>query len=160
VAALVAAEREAAGDTMSWSLFPPKVDHGRVVAAIRAAEAGTSGEIRVVIARHKADDPVAAAQAYFNSTGMAKSPHRNGILIFVAPRSRRFAVIGDSAVHEKCGDAFWTSLTEAMSDHFRRGKFTDGLVHGIERAGELLAKTFPRSKGDPAARAPEASEVD
>jgi uncharacterized membrane protein len=145
---------------MSWSLFAPKIDHDRVVAAIRTAEMGTSGEIRVLVARHKADDPVAAAQAYFNSTGMANSPHRNGILIFVAPRSRRFAVIGDSAVHEKCGDAFWSSLTEAMSGHFRNGHFTEGVVHGIERAGELLAKTFPRSKTDAPAAAPEESEVD
>jgi uncharacterized membrane protein len=145
---------------MSGSLFAPKVDHDRLVAAIQDAEKGTSGEIRVLIARHKAEDPVKTAQDYFNSTGMANSPHRNGILIFVAPRSRRFAVIGDSAVHEKCGDGFWVSLTEAMSDHFRRGKFTDGLVHGIERAGELLARTFPRSKDDPAPRAPDASEID
>jgi uncharacterized membrane protein len=155
-----AVAREAAGNPMSWPLFSPKVDHDRVVSAIRAAEVGTSGEVRVMIARHKVEDPVAAAQAYFNSTGMANSPHRNGILIFLAPRSRKFAVIGDTAVHERCGDAFWASLTEAMSEHFRRGRFTDGLVHGIERAGELLARTFPRSKDDPAARAPEASEVD
>jgi uncharacterized membrane protein len=145
---------------MSWSIFAPKIDHDRVVAAIRSAEVGTSGEIRVLVARHKAQDPVAAAQAYFNHTGMADSPHRNGILIFVAPRSRRFAVIGDTAVHEKCGDAFWRSLTDAMSDHFRRGKFTDGLVHGIERAGDLLAKSFPRSTSDFPAKPPEASEVD
>jgi uncharacterized membrane protein len=145
---------------MNWPLFSPKIDHERVLGAIRAAESRTSGEIRVTIARHKSDDPVAAAQSYFNRMGMANSPHRNGILIFVAPRSRKFAVIGDSAVHEKCGDAFWASLTEAMSGHFRAGDFTAGLVHGIEKAGELLAKTFPRAKGDPAAKAPEASEVD
>jgi uncharacterized membrane protein len=157
---LAAEARGAVGNPMSWFFFSPKVDHDRVVAAIRAAETGTSGEIRVVIARHKAEEPVKAAQAYFYGTGMANSLHRNGILIFLAPRSRRFAVIGDSAVHEKCGDAFWTSLTDAMSDHFRRGKFTDGLVHGIERAGELLAKTFPRSKDDPAARPPQASDID
>jgi uncharacterized membrane protein len=145
---------------VSWTILPPKVDHERVLSAIRSAEAGTSGEIRVLIARHKAEEPVAAAQAYFNKLGMADSPHRNGILIFVAPRSRRFAVIGDSAVHEKCGDAFWASLAEAMGGYFGRGQFTDGLVHGIERAGELLSRTFPRSKGDPAPRPPEASEVD
>jgi uncharacterized membrane protein len=141
-------------------MFAPRVDHDRVVAAIRTAETGTSGEIRVLVARHKVKDPVAAAQAYFNSLGMAGSPHRNGILIFVAPRSRKFAVIGDSAVHGKCGDAFWAALSEAMGDYFRRGLFTDGVVHGIERAGELLARTFPRSFDDPAARAPAASDVD
>jgi len=145
---------------MSWSLFAPKVDHERVVAAIRTAEIGTSGEIRVLVARHRVEDPVASAQAYFNSLGMANSPHRNGILIFVAPRSRKFAVIGDSAVHEKCGDSFWAALSDAMAGYFRRGQFTDGVVHGIERAGELLARTFPRSSDDPAAKAPEAADID
>jgi len=155
-----AAEPGGAGDAMSWLSPEPKIDHERVVAAIRAAEARTSGEIRVTIARHKVEDPVVAAQAYFNKMGMANSPHKNGILIFVSPRSRKFAVIGDSAVHEKCGDAFWASLAEAMGGHFRSGDFTAGLVHGVERAGKLLAETFPRSKSDPAARAPDASEVD
>jgi len=142
-------------------LFPiPKIDHKDVLAAIRAAEAATSGEIRVLIARHKAADPVAAAQGYFHRLGMAKSPHRNGVLIFLAPRSRRFAVIGDKGVHEKCGDAFWAELAAAMSERFRRGDFTDGLVHGITRAGELLAKTFPRSPADAPPRPARASEVD
>jgi uncharacterized membrane protein len=140
-------------------LFAPKIDHDRVVEAIRTAEIGTSGEIRVMIARHKVEDAVVAAQEYFNHTGMANSRHRNGILIFVAPRSRKFAVIGDRAVHEKCGDAFWASLTEAMGSRFREGKFTEGVVHGIERAGELLGRTFPRSKDDPAPGTPEASQV-
>ncbi len=145
---------------MNLPFLSPRISHRRVLGAIRKAEAGTSGEIRVLIARHKAADPVASAQSYFNRLGMAHSPHRNGVLIFVAPRSRRFAVIGDSGVHEKCGDAFWADLAKAMAEHFRRGDFTDGVVHGIERAGELLARTFPRSKDDAPARAPEADEVD
>jgi uncharacterized membrane protein len=135
---------------MFWPFSGPKIDHDRVVAAIKAAEVGTSGEIRVVVARHKAVDPVAAAQAYFNKAGMANSPHRNGVLIFIAPKSRNFAVIGDTAVHEKCGDAFWTSLAGAMGNHFGRDNVTDGLVHGIERAGAMLAESFPRSASDPA----------
>jgi uncharacterized membrane protein len=145
---------------MSWSFFMPKIAHKRVLEAIRAAEVKTSGEIRVLVARHEAKDPVAAAQAYFDRLGMAKSPHRNGVLIFLAPRSKRFAVIGDKGVHEKCGDAFWTGLAEAMSERFRRGDLTDGLIHGIERAGDLLAQTFPRSLGDAPAGHPKASEVD
>jgi uncharacterized membrane protein len=145
---------------MSWPFFMPRISHKRVLAAIRTAEVRTSGEIRVLIARHKAEDPVAAATGYFHRLGMEKSPHRNGVLIFLAPRSRRFAVIGDKAVHEKCGDAFWTGLAEAMGDRFRRGEFTEGLVHGIERAGELLGKHFPRSPHDAPAGHPKASEVD
>jgi len=145
---------------MNLPLLMPRISHQRVVDALRKAEAGTSGEIRVLVARHKSVDPVASAQSYFNRLGMANSRHRNGVLIFVAPRSRRFAVIGDSGVHEKCGDAFWASLAKAMGDHFKRGDFTAGLVHGVERAGELLARTFPRSKDDPSAASPGPTEVD
>lgn len=144
---------------MHWRLFMPRIEHGRVLAAIRAAESKTSGEIRVLIARHKVAEPVAAAQAYFRRLGMEKSRHRNGVLIFIAPLSRNFAVIGDSGVHEKCGDAFWTELAAAMGARFRQKAFTDGLVHGIERAGELLAASFPRAASDGKAPDPTASEV-
>jgi uncharacterized membrane protein len=145
---------------MSLPFLGPRINHDRVVAAIAAAEAGTSGEIRVIVDRHKAPDAVATAQDYFNKTGMANSPHKNGVLIFVAPSSRNFAIIGDSAVHEKCGDAFWASLAKTMGEHFKAGKFTEGVVHGVERAGELLAKTFPRSASDTPAKPPSATEVD
>jgi uncharacterized membrane protein len=132
------------------SLFSPlpPIDHPRVLAAIAAAEQRTSGELRVVIARHAATDPVAAAQQQFEHLGMTRTQQRNGVLIFLAPRSHTFAVIGDTAVHAKCGDAFWQELTAAMAGHFKRGDFTGGLVHGIERAGTLLATHFPRAAGD------------
>jgi uncharacterized membrane protein len=133
---------------MSFFSPLPKIDHPRVVAAIAAAEQNTSGQIRVVIARHKAADPVAAAQRHFERLGMTQTKQRNGVLIFLAPRSRTFAVIGDTAVHEKCGDAFWRLLTAAMTLHFKRGEFTEGLVHGIERAGALLAEHFPPGADD------------
>ena len=79
---------------------------------------------------------------------MTQTRHRNGVLIFLAPRSRTFAVIGDTGVHEKCGDSFWRELADAMSEYFKRGDFTAGLVHGIERAGALLAEHFPPAAGD------------
>jgi len=126
----------------------PKIDHPRVVAAIGEAERQTSGEIRVVVSRRKIADPVAEAKKQFERLGMTKTRERNGVLILLAPRSRTFAVIGDTAVHEKCGDAFWTELAAAMTEYFKRGDFTAGLVHGIERAGALLAGHFPRRADD------------
>ena len=135
---------------MSWFTFSrnPKIDHARVVAAIRAAEQRTSGEIRVLLARQEAPDAVAAAKGHFERLGMTQTAARNGVMIFLAPRSRTFAVIGDTGVHEKCGKTFWTELAAAMETHFRGGDFTAGLVHGIERAGELLAAHFPHQPDD------------
>lgn len=133
---------------MRWLFSSPlPVDHDRVNAAIVAAEGRTSGRIRVLIARHRAPQPVAAAQKHFPRLGIARLPERNGVLLFVAPRSRTFAVIGDQGVHEKCGDAFWSELAAAMTGYFKKGDFTEGLVHGIERAGALLAGHFPPESG-------------
>ena len=126
----------------------PKIDHARIVAAIGDAEGRTSGEIRVVISRRTTADAVAAAKIQFERLGMTGTAARNGGLIFLAPRSRSFAVIGDTGVHEKCGDAFWTELAAAMTEHFKRGDFTAGLVLGIARAGALLAENFPRQTDD------------
>jgi uncharacterized membrane protein len=143
---------------MRWLFSTPlEVDHARVNAAIVAAESRTSGRIRVLVARHRAPHPVAAAQTHFQRLGIAQLPQRNGVLLFVAPRSRTFAVIGDQGVHEKCGEAFWRELAAAMTGYFKKGDFTDGLVHGIERAGSLLAEHFPAEAG-PAGSPPDAVE--
>jgi uncharacterized membrane protein len=126
----------------------PKIDHSRVVAAIGAAEQKTSGEIRVVVSRREVAEPIAEAQKQFERLGMTNTSLRNGVLILLAPRSHTFAVIGDTAIHEKCGATFWTNLATAMTEHFKRGDFTAGLVHGIDHAGALLAEHFPPAADD------------
>ena len=124
--------------------FKTHLRHDHVVEAIREAEKKTTGEIRVVVSHKHIEAPVTEAQKEFLRLGMANSPHHNGVLIFVAPRSHKFAVIGDKAVHEKCGDEFWQKLAEAMTVYFRKSEFTEGIIHGIKKAGELLAEHFPK----------------
>jgi len=133
---------------MRHRAFVSQLAHERIHAAIHAAEAKTSGEIRVMISHRRAPDPVAVAREAFLRLGMQRTRHRNAVLIFVAPRSRTFAVIGDEGVHARCGDDFWQELAAAMGAYFKKGAFTDGLVHGVERAGELLAAHFPREPDD------------
>lgn len=128
--------------------FLNQLRHDNIVAAIRAAEHRTSGEIRVFISRKPVEEPVAAAQTAFVRLRMDKTRERNAVLIFLAPRTHKFAVIGDAGVHEKCGDVFWQELAKAMTDYFRRSEFTQGILHGIKKAGELLAEHFPRRPDD------------
>jgi uncharacterized membrane protein len=128
--------------------FIDDIQQDEIVAAIRAAEMKTSGEIRVFVSRKPVDDAVAAAQAHFVRMGMEKTRDRNGVLIFVAPRVRKFAIAGDREVHAKCGDSFWRETAAEMSHHFREAQFTRGIVHGIQKAGALLAAHFPRRPDD------------
>ncbi|MEY2466960.1 MAG: hypothetical protein QOD03_1481, partial [Verrucomicrobiota bacterium] len=146
-AALAAAAREGAGN-MRGQNFIDHLRHDEIVAAIRDAEQQTSGEIRVFISHKLTDNPIAAAQKEFERLGMVKTHERNGVLIFVAPRAHKFAVIGDAGIHEKCGDRFWKELAETMTGHFLKSEFTPGIVHAIKRAGKLLAEHFPRQAGD------------
>jgi uncharacterized membrane protein len=129
--------------------FLTHLQHDEIVKAIGEAEKKTSGEIRLFISRKEPDeDAVAAAQKAFVHLGMHKTKEKNGVLIFVAPRVRKFAIIGDEAVHAKCGDEFWKEVAHEISTHFRNGGFSDGILHGIQRAGKLLADHFPRHPGD------------
>ena len=133
---------------MKHAAFIDQLDHRVIEAAIARAEQLTSGEIRVFISPKPAPGPVVAAQEVFAKLGMARTKHRNAVLIFVAPSSQTFAVIGDEGVHAKCGDAFWSEVATAMSGHFRSGEFTAGVVDGVECASALLAEHFPRQPGD------------
>jgi uncharacterized membrane protein len=128
--------------------FIEKLEGERIVQAIASAETKTSGEIRVYIQHGEVEDPVPEAQARFTSLGMTATRERNGVLIFVVPRSQKFAVIGDEGIHRRCGDTFWQQLVKAMQAHFRAANFTDAVVHAIERIGEMLAEQFPRRADD------------
>jgi uncharacterized membrane protein len=118
------------------------------VAAIAAAEKGTSGEIRVHITRRVPENLEERAIRRFHLLGMAKTAERNGVLIYIAPRARQFRVLGDAAIHEKCGAEFWTEVASAMEASFRKGELTEGVVRGVERVGEVLGRHFPRKTAD------------
>ena len=85
-----------------------------------------------------------AAQKKFHRLEMHKTSDRNAILIFVAPRAHKFAVVGDKGIHEKCGESFWQRLVDGMREHFQNEKFSHALVEAIEEAGKALAAHFPR----------------
>jgi uncharacterized membrane protein len=128
--------------------FLKQLNHDDIVEAIRQAELKTSGELRVFISRKNVDEPVAAAKQEFEKLGMQNTRERNGVMIFLAPLTHQFAIIGDEAVNSRCGQDFWTALAAEMTEFFRKSEFSRGIIHGITKAGDLLAQHFPRSPDD------------
>ena len=133
---------------MNQEAFIEQLQNDQIVTAVGAAEAKTSGEIRVFISRKETTDPLVTAQAEFNRLGMVKTAQRNGVLIFVAPRSQKFAIIGDKGIHQRCGENFWREVADEMTGHFEKAAFTKGIVHAIDKAGLLLAENFPHRDDD------------
>jgi uncharacterized membrane protein len=126
--------------------FLRRLEHDRIASAIKDAEAKTSGQIRVFLQRGEfEEDALARAQKKFLQLGMPKTRERNAILIWVAPRVQKFAVIGDEGVHRKCGEVFWQDLVARMRVHFQNEDFTEALVEAITATGGLLARHFPKT---------------
>ena len=128
--------------------FFSRLENDRIVSAIADAEAKSSGEIRVHVTRRKPDDLEARARSRFELLGMTRTAERNGVLFYIAPSVRRFQILGDSGIHERCGTDFWKEVAAEMEEKFRRGEFTDGIVAGVAKVGEVLARHFPRSSAD------------
>ncbi len=132
--------------------FLSKLEHDRIIRVLREAESKTSAQVRVYIQRGKLDgDPLVAAQKKFQRLGMHKTSERNGVLIFVAPRAHKFAIVGDKAIHERCGDIYWRQIVDRMREHFRNERFSDALVDAIRDIGGELATHFPRRSGSASA---------
>ncbi len=128
--------------------FLTPAEEARVLEAIKKFEGRTSGEIRVHLAGAASEDVLGDARQVFERLGMTATRERNGVLFFVAAAERRFAVLGDAAIHERVPDDFWSSIAREVEGHFRRGQYADALIHGIERAGEALATFFPHRPDD------------
>ncbi len=143
---------------MDWTLFWPKKplplfsasEEESIVNAIVLAEQKTSAEIRVHIGKQKkVVDVVSVASQSFNSLGMHKTAERNGVLIFLLPKSKQFAIIGDKGINSKVDGLEWVEIRNQMQVHFQQEEFLKGVIHGIEKAGSLLSRYFKPNKSNP-----------
>lgn len=119
-----------------------------VVEAVRLAEKGTSGEIRIHIDSVCNGSPVQRAQELFHALGMKRTELRNGVLIYLACESKVFAIIGDKGINDKVPENFWEDVIAAMTVEFRAGRFAEGLSVAALMAGEKLRTFFPYQEDD------------
>ncbi len=128
--------------------FLTKEQERSIVEAIKEAEKNTSGEIRVHIESKCKIDVLDRAVSVFNYLKMDRTAERNGVLIYVATISKKFAIIGDECINNRVPDNFWDSIKQKMGEAFSEGAFADGLCVAIKEAGVSLQKFFPYSKDD------------
>jgi uncharacterized membrane protein len=145
---LVLLARGAAKAHSAPANFLSDADEARVLEAIGSFESKTSGEIRVHLAHHMGGDIMASAKGAFESLGLTATKERNGVLFFVAVRDHKFAVLGDSGINARVPPGFWDEIVRHVHGRFVEGRFGDGLVEGLEKAGTALAAHFPRRADD------------
>jgi uncharacterized membrane protein len=116
----------------------------RVIAAIRAAEIRTSGEIRVYIeSRCRFVDPLDRAAEIFWGLKMDHTEDHNAVLIYIAVRDHQYAIYADHGIHEKVGEQFWKKEVGDMKRHFKQNHIADAIVQVINDVGQALHQHFP-----------------
>jgi len=125
-----------------------------IEAAIKAAEARTSGEIRFVVETALEPEEVWAgltprerAVQTFSDLHMWNTELRNGVLIYVLLADRDVEILADRGAADRIPQADWEGVCRAMEAHFRAGRFAEGALAGVEAVGALLEKHFPADRG-------------
>ena len=128
---------------MKPHLFFKEVENQRILAAIRSAEDGSSSDIVVLISQKQIPDALRAAEIAFEKLRLEKSVHRNSLLIFVAPLAQTYAIVGGPALHAKVGQIWWEEMAALLGGHFKEGRFEEGLIAALEKAGRAVKLHFP-----------------
>jgi uncharacterized membrane protein len=134
--------------TQSAKDFFSPLDQQEIRQAISLAEHETSGEIRVHLEGRCKAEVLDRAAYVFKQLGMEKTELRNGVLIYLAIKDRKFAIIGDSGINGVVPAGFWDDIKDQMAASFRNNEFKAALCNAISAVGEHLKKFFPYQKGD------------
>jgi uncharacterized membrane protein len=122
-----------------------KAQQATISAAIATAEDGTTGRIAVREIPDRSVDAFERAKREFGRVGLHRHEPANAALILIAPKARMFAIIGDRALHERVGDAFWDDLVKESQPFFARGDNEAGILYAVARLGEALHAHFAES---------------
>lgn len=115
---------------------------------ISKVEKTTSGEIRLSIREkrnlyEKLYKPRELAVKDFEKLGMANTKHKTGILIFIIFSERIYEILADEGIHPKIPDYVWLNLETTLKEEFRKENYLNGILHLIDKMGEILTKEFP-----------------
>lgn len=119
-----------------------------IIKAIEAAENNTSGEIRVHIEKFTKKPPMDRALEVFCFLKMNETKLKNGVLIYVAIDSKKFAIIGDEGIDKVVSDNFWEKSKELMLSNFKNGEYAKGIEIAVLEVGNQLKKYFPKQQND------------
>lgn len=128
-------------------------DFLRISNKISEMEKITAGEIRVAIKENKPQlkqnkSVIELAKEEFYKLKMNETRDKTGILLYLLIKERKFHILADEGINEKVEQNTWDKIRDDMQKEFRNGKFSKGMLLGIEKVGNILGKYFPIKEDD------------
>lgn len=126
----------------------PEAEQQQIVAAIKAAERSTSGEVRVFVeSRCAYVDPMDRAKEIFFSLKMERTEDHNAVLVYVAVKDHQMALYGDEGIYRKTGgDPYWQFELGVMRRFFQEERIAEGIASCVINIGKALSEHFPYDK--------------
>ena len=126
----------------------------RIAAAIAMSESCHTAEVcfaveatlpwgallRGVEARERAEGAFAQLKVWDTAAN-------NGVLVYLLLADHRIEIVADRGLDGKVSAEQWRGVCQLMEERLGAGEYVDGVVAGIEAAGDLLATHFPRDHG-------------
>lgn len=125
----------------------------RISKQITNSEKTTSGEIRICIKEKRtfADRKKLLrqlAEDEFYKLNMNATRDKTGILLYMLLSERQFYILADQGINDKVGNETWEKVKEEIQEYFKKGKFSEGIIWGIQRVGNILTEHFPIKADD------------
>lgn len=135
--------------------FPVRVRR-RIESAIADSEVRHGGEIRFAVEASLDFFPLlrgvsAREQAtqVFSDLRVWDTEQNNGVLIYLLLADHDVEIVVDRGLNGRVTDEEWETICREMEVMFHRGAYEAGVLHGIQRIGEHLARHYPRPPDNP-----------
>jgi uncharacterized membrane protein len=133
--------------------FPPRALDA-IERAVDESERHHRGELRFAVEGSlepgeigRGKTPRERALEVFAALGVWDTAENNGVLIYVLLADHDVEIVADRGFNDRVTQAEWSAVCDHMEREFRADRFLEGAVAGVEDAGRLVARCFPRLPG-------------
>ena len=128
-------------------------DFLRISNSISETELITSGEIRISIKEKRSFSDRNRnirdiAENEFYKLNMHQTRDKTGVLLLFLLGEREFYILADEGINEKVDPNTWENVSIGIQEEFKNGYFTEGIITGIEKVGQILSEYFPIKPDD------------
>ena len=123
--------------------FLTKEEKKALVRCISETELLTDGEIKIHLEKKCPEEVNSRAFEVFQQLELYKTKNRIGVLIYLAVKDQKIAIIGDEGIHKVVPENFWNNTLAEIISLLKKGNNLEALEHGVKEIGRKLQEFFP-----------------
>jgi uncharacterized membrane protein len=121
-----------------------------IEAAIAESEKRHGGEVRFAVEAALDPLPLLRRQSareraveVFSELGVWDTEANNGVLLYLLLADHDVEIVADRGFNARVPQAEWEAVCRAMEAELRAARYEAGVLEGVRRIGEIMARHFP-----------------